>query len=197
VEGLRQGPVSAAEYLCHHLRERGKSLQDRDIARELVVMMAEQKELMVRTGAGIPGPVTVETKREQREIFVRHGDRLRELLETTGWPSTERVGPEAARGAWLIAQHADTQLDVQRLALRLLQEAVGRGVAGMRELAFLEDRVAMNEGRHQVYGTQIADIVDGRPVPWPCIDPATLDERRASVGIEPFEENAARWGGAS
>jgi uncharacterized protein DUF6624 len=171
---------------------RGKILQDRDIAQELVMMTAAQKELMVRTGAAIPGPVTVENKREQREVFVRHGDRLRELLQTSGWPSADRVGPEAARGAWLIAQHADTQLDVQRLALQLLREAVERGAAGSRELAFLEDRVAMNEGRHQIYGTQIADIVDGRPVPWPCIDPAGLDERRAHVGIEPFEENAAR-----
>ncbi len=156
-------------------------------------MTAEQKELMIRTGAGIPGPVTVEIKREQREVFVRHGDRLRELLTVGGWPSAERVGPDAARGAWLIAQHADTQLDVQRLALRLLREAVARGTAGERELAFLEDRVAMNEGRQQIYGTQIADVVDGRPIPWPCIDPPRLDERRASVGIEPFEENAARW----
>src|SRR5690349_8370505 len=81
-----------------------------------MTMTAEQKELMVRTGAGIPGPVTVEIKRERREVFVRHGDRLRELLKVGGWPSAERVGPDAARGAWLIAQHADTQLDVSAAA---------------------------------------------------------------------------------
>ncbi|GLY15802.1 hypothetical protein LWF15_20165 [Kineosporia rhizophila] len=168
-------------------------LQDNEIAAELVAMMTEQKELMIRTRADVPGPVTAEVKREQREVFVRHADRLHELLENHGWPTAERVGPEAARGAWLIAQHADTQLDVQRLAVRLLREAVDRGVAQARELAFLEDRVAVNEGRYQVYGTQVADVVDGKPVLWPCVDPDQLNERRASVGIEPFEQNAARW----
>ena len=58
-----------------------------------------------------PDPVAVATKRQQREVFARPSDRLRALLEAEGWPSAERVGPEAARGAWLIAQHADTQLD--------------------------------------------------------------------------------------
>ncbi|GAB3262102.1 DUF6624 domain-containing protein [Kineosporia babensis] len=159
------------------------------VTQELIAMMTEQKELMIRTGAGAPGPVALEAKREQREVFVRHADRLRELLQTHGWPSDE----QAARAAWLIAQHADTQLDVQRLALHLLRQAVAEGAANARDLAFLEDRVAMNEGRYQVYGTQIADVVDGQPVPWPCTDPTGLDERRAEVGIESFAANAARY----
>jgi hypothetical protein len=126
-------------------------------------------------------------------MFVRHADRLRELLAQGGWPTAERVGEEAARGAWLIAQHADTQLDVQRLAVRLLQNAVDAGEASCRELAFLQDRVAVNEGRLQLYGTQIGDVVDGQPIPWPCVDPDRLDERRAAVGIEPFATNASRY----
>ncbi len=148
-------------------------MQDSDFADALRIMTAEQKELMARTGAGVPGPVGVETKREQREVFVRHGDRLRELLTTGGWPSADRVGPNAARKTWLIAQHADTQLDVQRLALRLLRGAVAEGLAGERELAFLEDRVAMNEGRRQIYGTRSPTSWTAGPSRGPASTPPT------------------------
>lgn len=168
-------------------------MHEQELAEELLALMAEQKELMQRTGAGSVGPVPPEVRREQREVFVRHADRLKDLLEVHGWPTADIVGPEAARGAWLIAQHADTQLDVQRLAVGLLREATLAGTAHRRELAFLEDRLAVNEGRYQVYGTQIADVVDGKPVLWPCLDLDRLDERRAEVGIEPFAHNAARY----
>jgi len=166
---------------------------DQELSAELLQMMAEQKELMSRTGGGAVGPVQPETKREQREVFVRHADRLKEILDVHGWPTADAVGPDAARGAWLIAQHADTQVDVQRTAVRLLRLAADAGTATLADLAYLEDRLAVNEGRHQVYGTQIADVVNGEPVLWPCADPSRLDERRASVGLEPFADHIARF----
>lgn len=55
------------------------------------------------------------------------------------------------------------------------------------------DRVAVSEGGQQTYGTQIAGVSGGQPVPWPCTDPAHLDDLRASVGLEPFAVNAARY----
>ncbi|MFJ8695664.1 DUF6624 domain-containing protein [Streptomyces roseolilacinus] len=128
-----------------------------------------------------------------RRLTARHGDRLNEIMDEFGWPTAELVGEEAARAAWLVAQHADRQLDVQRRALRLLEQAVAEGSAGPRELAFLRDRTLVNEGREQVYGTQIAGMRDGAPVPWPCEDPEHLDERRAEVGIDPFDAYVARF----
>nr|WP_254803226.1 DUF6624 domain-containing protein [Kitasatospora sp. SUK 42] len=128
-----------------------------------------------------------------RRLTARHGDRLSEIMTRYGWPTGQAVGAEAARAAWLVAQHADRQLDVQRRAAALMAAAVADGAASARELAFLQDRLAVNEGREQRYGTQIGAVVDGRPVPWPCEDPERLDERRAEVGIEPFDEYTARF----
>ncbi|MER5490725.1 DUF6624 domain-containing protein [Streptomyces sp. NPDC002454] len=128
-----------------------------------------------------------------RRLTARHGDRLAAIMDEHGWPTADRVGADAARAAWLIAQHADRQLDVQRRALRLMGRAVAEGSAGPRELAFLHDRTRVNEGREQRYGTQIAGVRDGRPIPWPCEDPARTDEFRAEVGIEPFDVYVARF----
>lgn len=126
-----------------------------------------------------------------RRLTARHGDRLAQIMDAHGWPTPDLVGEAAAQAAWLIAQHADRQLDVQRRALHLMEQAVKAGKAGARELAFLRDRVLVNDGRKQIYGTQIAGIKNGSPVPWPCQEPDRVDELRAQVGIEPFTEYVA------
>ncbi|MFD5780205.1 DUF6624 domain-containing protein [Streptomyces sp. NPDC126933] len=51
----------------------------------------------------------------------------------------------------------------------------------------------VNEGRKQVYGTQIAGVKDGSPIPWPCEEPERMDELRVEVGIEPFDEYVAKF----
>ena len=51
----------------------------------------------------------------------------------------------------------------------------------------------MNEGRPQRYGTQVGDVQDGEPVPWPIEEPNRVDERRAEIGLPPLSEYLARW----
>ncbi|MFI6154327.1 DUF6624 domain-containing protein [Kitasatospora sp. NPDC051170] len=130
---------------------------------------------------------------EWRRLTARHADRLNELMDACGWPTADLVGEEAARAAWLIAQHADRQLDIQRRALRLMEEEAAGGHVSPRDVAFLRDRTLVNEGRPQIYGTQIAGVREGAPVPWPCEEPERMDERRAEVGIPPFDEYVARF----
>ncbi|GAA3048390.1 hypothetical protein GCM10020000_30820 [Streptomyces olivoverticillatus] len=62
-----------------------------------------------------------------RRLTARNGDRLGAIMDEYGWPTAETVGEDAARSAWLIAQHADRQLDVQRRALGLMEQAVAAG----------------------------------------------------------------------
>ncbi|MBA9006662.1 MULTISPECIES: DUF6624 domain-containing protein [Thermomonospora] len=157
------------------------------LAQELVAM-AEADHAAVRKGLSDDFAEQLEWRR----LTAEHGDRLMRIMDEHGWPVADEVGAEAARAAWLIAQHADRQLEVQRRALRLMERAVAEGRAGVRELAFLRDRVRVNEGRPQLYGTQIAGVRDGAPVPWPCEDPERMDARRAEVGILPFAEHVAR-----
>ncbi|MFE7524233.1 DUF6624 domain-containing protein [Kitasatospora sp. NPDC057542] len=159
-----------------------------ELSGELTGMMAEDG-----AAARLANSPDLAEQAAWRRLTARHGDRLAEIMAAHGWPTERTVGPEAARAAWLVAQHADRQLDVQRRAVALMGEAVARGEASARDLAFLQDRLAVNEGREQRYGTQIGAVADGRPVPWPCEEPERLDERRAEVGIEPFDEYTARF----
>lgn len=151
------------------------------LARELIAMTDKDRELQAGALAD-----DFAAQLRYRRVTVRNGDRLAAILDEHGWPTAALVGAEAARRAWLVAQHADRQLDLQRRALALLEEAVAAGDAEAAQLAMLRDRVLVNEGHPQRYGTQIAGVDGGAPVPWPCESPEDLDARRAEVGLEPF-----------
>ena len=114
-------------------------------------------------------------------------DRLSELLETHGWLNISLVGCDGTDAAWLIAQHADSQIMVQKLALERLEQAFAKGQAMPYQLAYLTDRVRVNWGRKQVYGTQ-TEIVNGKAVPKPLENPEVVDKRRAAVGLTPLAD---------
>ncbi|NGO71701.1 DUF6624 domain-containing protein [Streptomyces boncukensis] len=111
---------------------------------------------------------------------------LKSAVAAGGWPRLADVGREGATHAWLLAQHADADPGFQEEALRLLTAAVAAGEALPEHQALLTDRVRVNAGQPQLYGTQYAGDPDSTRVrPHPIEDPERLDERRAAVGLEP------------
>ena len=139
--------------------------------------------------------ITLQEQFDIARVRAANSDRLREIVTAKGWPGRGLVGDEGAEHAWLIAQHADRQLDSQRMFLAALVRAVDAGDAPARHAAYLSDRVAVNEGRPQTYATQVAGMKDGEAVPWPIENPDRVDERRVSVGLPPLSEYLARWHG--
>ncbi len=53
--------------------------------------------------------------------------------------------------------------------------------------------MAHNAGRAQTYGTQGRCVAPGDWRPFELVEPAALDARRASVGLEPIAEYEARF----
>ena len=112
---------------------------------------------------------------------------LARTVRRDGWPGVAAVGADGAHAAWLLAQHADRKPAVQRMFLEKLREAVARGDAARKDLAYLEDRVRVNAGRPQLYGTQYG-VTEAGFGPRPIEDPGGLDERRAAVGLQPMAD---------
>lgn len=117
--------------------------------------------------------------------------RLAEIIDAHGWLSSDLVGEDGASAAWLIAQHADFDVAFQQRALGLMTDAVVAGLADASELAFLEDRVAVNTGAEQTYGTQIRCRGGVAEPATPISDPGEVDQRRAGVGLEPLADYLA------
>ncbi len=114
---------------------------------------------------------------------------MRSLVTRHGWPTVAKVGEKGAGNAWLLVQHADHDVDFQEQCLELLRAAVAQGQASEKNLAYLEDRVAMHRGRPQRYGTQFVNKGGGF-APYELEDPARVDEWRAEVGLGTLAEYA-------
>jgi len=128
---------------------------------------------------------------QMRALHERNAARLLAIVRAHGWPTIDRVGRKASESAWRIAQHSISRPDVMRAALASI-EAAGEGLVEKRQLAYLEDRIAVFEGRPQRFGTQIDWDDDGRLSPVSLADPARVDQLRASVGLSPLAEQLAK-----
>lgn len=126
------------------------------------------------------------------QVDVRHTERIKIFLQKYGWLDRSLVGEEAAHNLWLLVQHADHDSAFQEMALQKLSAAVARGEADKQDEAYLTDRVRVNANRPQVYGTQFYSNEHGVFGPRPVENLDQLDERRTTVGLEPFAEYKRR-----
>jgi hypothetical protein len=156
-----------------------------EVRRELLDMRAE--DIRVRRELEEAGELGSRYIPRMEEVHVRNAARLRELLTMHGWPDESIAGNDGAEAAWLIVQHAIGEPELQRRALRMLRACEATSRVPLWQAAYLEDQIAMYEGRPQLYGTQwLDDSRDGRIRPWNLAEPDRVNELRAAVGLGPL-----------
>ncbi|HEX8063362.1 MAG TPA: DUF6624 domain-containing protein [Allosphingosinicella sp.] len=130
---------------------------------------------------------------DEAELIRANAQWLEQAIAANGWFDISRYGAEASQAAWLLVQHADYDPGWQRSVLALLEPKTRTGDFQPKYYAYLDDRVAVNSGRPQRFGTQGRCVGKDDWQPLAVADPAKLDERRASVGLEPMAEYRARF----
>jgi hypothetical protein len=129
---------------------------------------------------------------EMEAVHLENAIVLEAAVAAIGWPGRSKVGDEGAAAAFKILQHAISRPDLQRRGLELVLEAIPRGDASALDAAYLSDRIAMYEGREQIFGTQFDwDETTGQLSPAPIRDPHSVDERRAALGLPPMADTIA------
>ncbi len=111
-------------------------------------------------------------------------DWLKRVIAEYGWPGRNLVGADGSNAAFLMVQHS-TDPAFLVSSLPLLENAVKNGEARAADYALLFDRVAIQGGRKQRFGTQ-ARLVNGSMVFDPIEDSVHVDKRRADVGLSPL-----------
>jgi hypothetical protein len=159
---------------------------DEDVRADLIEWIAEDDETRERLARD--GSLFVGYHPEMEAVHRRNAARLREVLARVGWPGRALVGQDGASAAWRIVQHAIGEPALLRGCLPLLQAAAAEGEADPAEVAMLEDRIRVFEGRPQRYGTQYDWSSDGMAmVPMVGVEaPESLAQRRATVGLPPM-----------
>lgn len=159
-----------------------------ELAEELVAMGIADQE--VRRGLG---PETIQDTALLGRMLrtdSAHASRLRELVERRGWPRRSEVGQEAVEAAFLVVQHAPFD-DWQAAMLPHVEEAVRAGELEVQDYALLFDRVQVDRGLPQRYGTQLDGPVDGELRLHPLEDSSAVDSLRAELGLPSLDEYLA------
>ncbi len=152
---------------------------------------AAQADLVVRGRLAESGALFDGYHPEMEAVHLTNASLLEGCFAEIGWPGRDVVGEEAAAAAMLVLQHAISRPDLQRAGLELLLEAVQANQANALDAAYLSDRIAVFEGRPQLFGSQFDWDESGALSPAPIHDPEGVDARRASLGLPPLGETIA------
>ncbi|NNF35075.1 MAG: hypothetical protein HKN68_13255 [Saprospiraceae bacterium] len=119
----------------------------------------------------------------------RNRDRLKEIIEEHGFPTADLVGKKAMQGVFMIIQHADRDKEWQKLQLSNIEKAVKNGDMDGQSYAYLYDRIKINSGEQQLYGTQFANVdpINKTTELAPTEDIENLNARRMEIGMMPVE----------
>lgn len=118
--------------------------------------------------------------------------KIQKILDKRGWLGPDVIGNQGNTTLFLVIQHSDQA--VQEKYLPMMREAVAKGNARPSSLALLEDRVALGQGKRQIYGSQIGRNPEtGEFYVSPLQDPDNVDKRRAEVGLGTLQDYISHW----
>lgn len=120
-----------------------------------------------------------------RQIDYKNTARLKEIISETGWPNISKFGEDTSHKTWLLVQHADHDTNFQEECLELMKR-LPEGEVSKENIAFLEDRVRVNTGRPQIYGTQWHLDSEGVYGPEPIEDISKLTELWTEMGSKVY-----------
>lgn len=157
-----------------------------DISLELNKMIKEDQDIREVSSEG--------DEDKEHELAERMGvidkkntERLKEIIAQIGWPSVSKVGKESSSAAWLLVQHSDHDIEFQKVCLDFMKDEP-KGEVDLHDIAYLKDRIRVNEKKSQIYGTQF-NIVEGKFVPKDIEDVENVDARRKEMGLPTLREN--------
>ncbi len=150
-----------------------------DLKEEISAMFAKDQEVRKIVGSG---------GEWNDQIDMDNTKRAKEIIAQMGYPTISKVGEVSSNQFWFLIQHADHDLDFQKECMVMLKSLPIHEV-NQGNIAYLEDRIRVAEGRPTLYGTQFRKNPEtGKLEPCPIEDAEHLDERRIAVGLDPFEE---------
>jgi hypothetical protein len=112
--------------------------------------------------------------------------KLEAIIDSIGWPTRSKVGRWGAMTAFLVFDHAPRE--VMEKYFPFLEKAANEGEASKSNMATMKDRILVNRGKKQIYGTQSHwDDKQNKSVLFPIEDPQAVNRLRKEVGLEPLE----------
>jgi len=161
----------------------------KDIAEKIIEL--KNADLKLRNKLIQNGQLGEGYNEEMKQLHNSNAAVLNEIIDSIGYPTIDKVGEAANEAAWLVIQHSIEQPDFMRKCAKLLENSSGKHQASTRNLAYLTDRIAVFEGKPQLYGTQFDWNENGELSPNLFDDLIKVNQRRKSIGLNTLEEQTA------
>ncbi|MBC9914283.1 DUF6624 domain-containing protein [Chitinophaga varians] len=124
-------------------------------------------------------------------VYAIHQQRLAAIFKQYGFPGFNMVGKDGSTNFWLLVQHCDKFPEFQTKVLKAMNKEVKKQNANPNNYAYLFDRVQINAGRKQLFGTQIAYQVTTTGKAFPrngLLDSANVDKIRKEYTLPPLKD---------
>lgn len=108
------------------------------------------------------------------------------IIEKCGMPSLKEVTQKQMNAVWLALQHTDSKTRKQYFPF--IEQAVTNGDLTKEKYALMKDRILMDEGKPQIYGSQIQN---GKL--YKLQNPKSVNDKRTKMEMESIEEYLARF----
>ncbi len=161
-------------------------MEFKEISEKIIKLKKEDLELRDRLIQN--GQLGKGYNEEMEKLHNRNANILNEIIDTIGYPTIEKVGKEANEATWLVIQHSIGQPDFMKKCKQLLENVVSENKASRKKLAYLTDRIAVFEGKPQLYGTQFDWDKNGELSPNLFDDLTKVNQRRKSISLNTLEE---------
>jgi len=125
---------------------------------------------------------------EMEMLHISNAVKLSRIIDEIGYPTINIVGKDASDAAWLIIQHSISQPKFMKKCAKLLSNAVDEEQASAINLAYLTDRIAVFEGKDQLYGTQFDWDENKYLSPNKYDNINQVNQRRKAIGLNSLEE---------
>ena len=116
-------------------------------------------------------------------------EEIREIINEFGYPGKTLVGEPSNKSAWYVIQHSDYIEEY----FPLIEKAGKENELPITLVAMMEDRLLMNKGLEQKYGTQSKGFkIKNKETGgeewfnfiWPIKDPDNVNDLRKSIGFD-------------
>ncbi len=127
----------------------------------------------------------------QDSVFTNDKMKVEAMFNKYGFLGFDKVGKDGSNLFWLLVQHCDKYPEFQKKVLKAMDKEVKKGNANPNNYAYLYDRVKVNAGEKQLFGTQVTYEVEttGRAIPKIGLaDSANVDKLRKEYNLEPLKD---------
>jgi len=156
----------------------------KEIARKINNMVKEDQG--IRKKILINKPFSKHVIKKLKEIDTRTTNFMKEVVSNIGLPTISKVGEKASNNAWLLVQHSP-DMKFQKKYLSLLKKNISD--VKKANIAYLDDRLRVSDGKPQFYGTQLQrNKATGNWEFCEIKDRVNVNERRKEMELSTLED---------